>query len=70
MSKENYEQVKTDVDDNEKTFEKLEIQAVDLKCEFNIAMSKYKSLFSNSNELINQNINKPKFKPRDLAAPK
>ena len=33
-------------------------------------MSKHKSLFSNSNDLINQNVNKPKFKPRDLAAPK
>ena len=50
--------------------EKLEIQAVDLKCEFDITMSKHKSLFSTSSELINQNVNKPKFKPRDLGAPK
>ena len=70
MPKENYEQVKTDVDENEEMLEKLEIQAVDLKCEFDITMLKHKSSFSNSNDVIKQNVNKPKFKPRDLAAPK
>ena len=70
IPKENYEQVKTDIDKNEEMLEKLEIQVVDLKCEFDTTVSKHKSSFSDSNELINQNVNKPKFKPRDLAAPK
>ena len=45
--------------------ENFEVQAVDLKCEFNIALSKHNNLFPNTKK-----INKRKFKLRDLALPK
>ena len=65
LAKEIYEEVKTDVEKNEEALENLKVQAVDLKCEFDINLSKRNNLFLNTKEM-----NKPKFKPRDLAPPK
>ena len=65
LPKEIYEEIKIDVEKNEEALENFEVQAVDLKCEFDIALSKRNNLFPNTKE-----INKPKFKPKDLAPPK
>ena len=64
LPKEFYEEIKNNVEKNE-ALENFELQAVDLKCEFDIALSKRNNLFPNTKE-----INKPKFKPKDLAPPK
>ena len=65
LPKEFYEEIKIDIEKNEEALENFEVQAVDLKCEFDIALSKRNNLFPNTKE-----INKPKFKPKDLAPPK
>ena len=65
LPKEFYEEIKNDVEKNEEALENFEVQAVDLKCEFDIALSKRNNVFPNTKE-----INKPKFKSKDLAPPK
>ena len=65
LPKEFYEEIKNDAEKNDEALENFEDQAVDLKCEFDIALSKRNNLSANTKE-----ISKPKFKPKDLAPPK